>query len=98
MSRGQRAPHRESGRLTGQGESCDARRQPWSVPLPVSLDEVTSGSELTVAAAAVGTWLGKLHIAFDEWRRVQHGAVLADDLWQDVLQWYSAFDLSFVQL
>jgi hypothetical protein len=64
----------------------------------VSQREITSASELTPAAVAVETWLGKLHTAFDEWRRRQNVAESAEDLWQDVLQWYSAFDLSFAQL
>jgi mRNA-degrading endonuclease RelE of RelBE toxin-antitoxin system len=47
--------------------------------------------------AAVHGWLERLYSAYESWRHQSSGGQVSE-LWQEVLQWYSAFDLSFAQL
>jgi len=61
-------------------------------------NDAKPASNLATTINAVDGWLGRLHSAFDVWRLQHDTSEPADDLWQQVLQWHAAFDLSFTQL
>lgn len=55
-------------------------------------------SGLAGVVHAADGWLEKLYFSFVDWRQHVAANEPAIDLWQQVLQWYAAFDLSFTQL
>jgi hypothetical protein len=57
---------------------------------------VTSG--LPALSAATENWLRRLHESFEYWRQSKESQGVGGDLWQEIMRWYTAFDLSFTQL
>jgi hypothetical protein len=60
--------------------------------------ESSVAQEFPILTVATEIWLAKLHAAFEDWRQSQQTQVPGSDLWQQVVRWYAAFDLSFWQL
>jgi hypothetical protein len=55
-------------------------------------------SELAALVTSTEDWLRRLQASFEEWRQLQESQDAGADPWQQVLRWYTAFDLGFAQL
>jgi hypothetical protein len=54
--------------------------------------------ELPSLVTATENWLRRLHESYRDWREIQGTQVAGGDKWQEVVRWYTAFELNFAQL
>jgi hypothetical protein len=64
-------------------------------------EDIKAGGEASELPGLIGAtdgWLERLYSTFRDWCLSPEAKGEGDDLWQQILHWYTAFDLSFTQL